>query len=494
MKCINCDKDYTRPMEGNWKKDGTVGRGHGSIDSSRFCCFKCGQEYAQKKRKEKWKSAFNDPNVRKKARDTIKKRFGCNNVFQNKNIQNKIKQTNIQKYGVDNPAKSNTVKAKIHNTNLLRYGGTLLGSKQLKEKIQNTNMQKYGTIFPQQTPTVKEKAKQTNLLRHGVIAPMMSTEIKEKASANIQLKYGVDWNCMLPQCKEKGSIISEINKSYKQELERRGIRVELEKNIMGHYAFDLYLPDQQLLIDINPTISHQSTTTIPTHFGIIQPRAKDYHITKLKIALTNSYACMMIWDWDDKIKILNNLQHKTILYARQLCLKEVSEIDTNIFLNAFHYQNTCKNQTIRLGLYKDDELIQLITFGKPRYNNKYQYELLRLCTHNKYKVVGGAQKLFKYFLTKYTPNSIISYCDNSKFKGSVYTSLGFTLINPGIPNKHWYNTKTKKHITNNLLLQRGYSQLHNNKHIGKNISNELLMLQDGYLEVYDCGQATYIWL
>ena len=206
----------------------------------------------------------------------------------------------------------------------------------------------------------------------------------------------------------------------------------------------------------------------------------------------------MIWDWDDKLKIINNLQSKVNIYARTLIIKEVPEIDCNIFLNTYHYQNTCKNQTIRLGLYnKDNTLLQLITFGKPRYNKNYEYELLRLCTNSKYNIIGGVNKLFNYFINNYNPSSIISYCDNSKFKGFVYTKLGFNLITKGNPNKHWYNPKTKKHITNNLLLQRGFSQLHsdsNYKLNNKGDNNIQLMLNAGYLEIYDCGQSTYAWI
>jgi len=96
-----------------------------------------------------------------------------------------------------------------------------------------------------------------------------------------------------------------------------------------------------------------------------------------------------------------------------------------------------------------------MTFGKPRYNRKYEYELLRYCSS--YTVIGGAEKLFSYFLNTYTPKSIISYCDLSKFTGRVYNRLGFILKNNKIvPSKHWYNLVTKRHITDNLLRQRGF--------------------------------------
>ena len=94
-----------------------------------------------------------------------------------------------------------------------------------------------------------------------------------------------------------------------------------------------------------------------------------------------------------------------------------------------------------------------MTFGKPRYNKNYEYELIRYCSSK--KVVGGAEKLFNYFIKTYNPKSIISYCDWSKFNGNVYSKLGFKYKSYSIC-KHWYNTKTKKHITDNLLRQRGF--------------------------------------
>lgn len=160
-----------------------------------------------------------------------------------------------------------------------------------------------------------------------------------------------------------------------------------------------------------------------------------------------------------------------------------------MFLNAYHLQNTCKGQTIRYGLYKSEILVQLMTFGKPRYNKKYELELLRLCSHKDYKIVGGAEKIFKYIVNIYKPKSIISYCDNSKFSGDVYKRLGFKKqVSP--PSKHWYNAKTKQNITDNLLRQRGFDQLFGTNY-GKGTSNEELMLEYGFLPVYDCGQNAY---
>ena len=53
------------------------------------------------------------------------------------------------------------------------------------------------------------------------------------------------------------------------------------------------------------------------------------------------------------------------------------------------------------------------------------------------------------------------------------------------------NIKTKQHITDNLLRAHGFDQLFNTN-FGKGTSNDELMLQAGFVTVYDCGQATYV--
>lgn len=55
----------------------------------------------------------------------------------------------------------------------------------------------------------------------------------------------------------------------------------------------------------------------------------------------------------------------------------------------------------------------------------------------KYQVIGGASKLFSYFIKNYSPSSIISYCNLSKMSGNVYEKLGFNLKEISNPNYVW---------------------------------------------------------
>ena len=313
---------------------------------------------------------------------------------------------------------------------------------------------------------------------------------QSKFISTCQEKYGVNYPCLLDEAqKAQGEIISKINRQFCELLKENSINYTLEKRFVNT-SFDIELPKQNILIEIDPTYTH---TVIGNHYNNWQYNEKmiEYHLNKTNIAIQNGYHCIHIWDWDNWNKILQLIKPKQKLYARKLQLKEIDKKEANIFINSYHLQNNCYGNQINLGLFDNDQLVQIMTFGKPRYNKNYQYELLRLCSHSDYMIVGGAEKLFKHFITKYKPESIISYCDVSKFIGNVYEHLDMTLKQQTKPTKIW--SKGKNYVTDALLRQRGYDQLFKTNY-GKGTSNEELMLSNNWKPIYDCGQKVFEWI
>ena len=426
-------------------------------------------------------SPFNCKDIRDKIKESnAEKHDGLVNSFQWESTKKKSKSTKLERYGNENYV--NIEKAK--ETNNALYGvDSYLETKECKEASRAKAQELYGVDHFSQAQEIKDKVAQMNLERYGKTSYLATAEFREKSIKTGNEKYGVDYNCQRKEVRDKARAVSKINKQWADYLGTP----EIEFSI-GRYSYDL--KKDNILVEINPIITHNCYMSI---FKDDVPKDRMYHYNKSKTAQEKGYHCIHIWDWDERDKIKVLLSDKISLYARNLVLKEVSMKDCNLFLKEYHIQNSCNNQDVRLGLYKDDELIEIMTFGKPRYSKTYEWELLRLCTKSEYRVIGGASKLFKYFIDTYTPNSIISYCDMSKFSGTIYTQLGMILLKENLPSKHWYNPKTQRHITDNLLRQRGYSQLHGDKEHKKGESNELLMLEAGYLPLYDSGQTTYIW-
>ncbi len=430
------------------------------------------------------KCALNNDIVVKKAKQTNLNKYGVEIPQQSEEIKNKAKQTCLKRYGVENPYQSKEIKEKIKKINLEKYGVEHpLQSKELLEKAKQTNLKKYGVEYPMESNDIKAKSRNSYFNKYGVEYITQSEEIKEKIKQTNLEKYGVEWFCLHSEAKHYSSN-SKPNLEFASILDNNNIEYKREY-VISHYSYDFKIND--ILIEINPTITHNSHMNI---FGG-EPHKNDYHLSKTLMAKEHGFRCVHVWDWDDKNKIVEMLKPKTTLYARNLKLKEVNVSCVDEFLKKHHIQGTCKGQIVCIGLFNNDELVQIMTFGKPRYNKNYEWELLRLCTKGEYFIVGGSEKLFRNFLKIQNPNSIISYCDLSKFDGNVYEKLGFLKIGTPKPSKHWYGKK--KHITDNLLRQRGFDQLFGTNY-GKGSNNEELMLQHGFLPVYDCGQATYIWL
>ena len=422
--------------------------------------------------------------VKEKVKTTNLKKYGVEYSFQANEVKDKIKATNLERYGVDNPSKSDIIKTRIVESNRKNLGVDYpMQSKDVMDKSRVTSFEKYGTEYPNQSDIVKSKIDASTLEHYGVNRVCKLDEFKQKVVDTNRERYGVDYTCLIYSGKLKGND-SSYNRSFAELLDDNGIKYEREF-LLQKYSYDFKVGET--LIEINPTATHN------THFNPYGDKCvkdKYYHRDKSKIAKDSGYGVIHVFDWDDVDKVVQLLKFRVTAYARKCDVKVVSEIDTNNYLDMYHLQGTCRGQKIRLGLYYDNQLVSLMTFGKSRFNKNCEYELLRYCSH--YNVVGGAEKLFNHFIKEYKPNSIVSYCDTSKFSGKVYDALGFTYIKTNSPRKHWYSLKEKRHITDGLLLSQGYDRLFKESH-GKGTSNEELILARGYLPVYDCGQSTYIW-
>lgn len=430
------------------------------------------------------------PEIRDKVAQTNLSRYGTENPFASKSVQRKIQQTNLARFGVENPSQNPDIMAKTQSTQDKLYGGMGFQSETINDKIKQTTKAKYGAENYAKTDEYKDRFKKTTRLHYGVDNPTQSAEVIKSVSDTVKERYGVEWACQLPQVRKSYHTISKVNKAFAELLSSTGIAYSMERNVVNR-SYDFAVANSNYLVEINPTITHNSFMSVfdKSSNGL----AKNYHLDKTNLARQGGFTCLHVWDWDDWAKVVEIIKPKSnVIYARKCEIRELDTVTCREFLQQHHLQGSCRGQTVRLGLYYQDKLVMVMTFGKPRYNKKFEWELLRLCTKSDMSVVGGAERLWKYFLAKYTPNSVISYCDNAKFSGEVYTRLGMALSNVTPPNKHWYNLKTKEHITNNLLLQKGFDNLFGTD-FGKGTDNEQLMLESGWLPIYDCGQMVFTY-
>jgi len=177
------------------------------------------------------------------------------------------------------------------------------------------------------------------------------------------------------------------------------------------------------------------------------------------------------------------------IYGRKTQIREVTPKDSKTFLNTNHIQGNV-NSKIKLGLYYDDELVSLMTFGLLRkslgsISKEGSYELLRFCNKLDTTVIGGADKLLKYFINTYTPIEIISYADRRWSQGNLYKKLGFDFVHDSSPNyfyvinnKREYRFKYRKDV----LVKEGFDP---------SKSERQIMKERGFNRIYDCGNKKY---
>ena len=197
-----------------------------------------------------------------------------------------------------------------------------------------------------------------------------------------------------------------------------------DRKILHGKELDLYSPIYKIAIEFNGNYWH-SDLHISDH---------NYHQIKSKLCEEQGIRLIHIYEyeWNDErtkkiiISLLNSCFHSipNVIYARKCEIKELSNKDVKDFINENHLQGH-RNAQIILGLFYNDELLQVMSFSK---NRKYQWEIIRECTKLDTLIVGGVSKLFSYFVRNYSPTEIFSYCDYNKFTGKSYEKLGMKFI------------------------------------------------------------------
>ena len=258
------------------------------------------------------------------------------------------------------------------------------------------------------------------------------------------------------------------------------------RNIIYPKELDIYIPERKVAIEVNGSYWH-STLHVD----------KYYHQNKTLDCIKNNIRLIHIfeheWNNNEKLKELiisavdNN--YKLKLRANKLQIKNISDRDTEEFINKYHIQGYISSK-INLGLIYNNEIVAVMTFGNPRFDKNYEYEILRFCVKPCYQIYGATSKLIKAFINKYNPVSIITYSDASKFTGNAYIKSGFKLNGKLTePSYVWVNSQLN-------VLSRYQTQ----KHIlvKNNLGNieqteDDIMSNLGYYKVYNSGNFKLEW-
>ena len=260
--------------------------------------------------------------------------------------------------------------------------------------------------------------------------------------------------------------------------------IENDRSVLFPKELDLYSPEHKLAIEINGTYWHD-----------VDRVGKFYHLDKTKSCMSKGISLLHFWDCEinNRLSIIESIikskmNQTSRVYARNCVVKPIDKITAKNFINDNHIQGYV-GCTFALGLFLNETLYQVMTFGKPRFSKKYDWELLRLCSLKNITVVGGASKLFAAFI-KQSTGSVVSYSDKRISNGEVYNKLGFAYSHTSAPNYLW-----AKH---EIILKRYSTQKHKLKSLLGDNFNELEtedenMRRNGFNKIYDCGNDVYVF-
>ena len=295
----------------------------------------------------------------------------------------------------------------------------------------------------------------------------ISLDIKKKSNKNLSILN-------IP-------VISNDINTFKQYL------INLNQNIE---CFDNFIKinKHNLIISYNSSKTHNSTTV-----------TKKYFIENINKYNKQNLRLINIWeyDWNNKQSILKS-QLENILKltpnkipARKCIIREIHSHTSNVFLKENHLQGYTISK-INLGLFYNDELVSIMTFGPLRKNLGRKsidnhYELLRFCNKLNTTVVGGASKLFKYFIKHYNPQHIISYANRDWSNGNLYKNLNMVEEYSTEPGYDWYKDEIKYNrfkFRKSELIKAGYEP---------DKTEDNIMIERGYLKVYNSGNLKYTY-
>lgn len=309
---------------------------------------------------------------------------------------------------------------------------------------------------------------------------IMENALKKRKN-NLLEKYGVENVMDVQEFREKAILNKPDIHVSKPEIELREYvqsiySGEVTRTNDGTYELDIYIPDKKVGIEYNGNYWHS-----------LKNREKNYHYNKSKHFEEKGIRVIHIWEyeWDNPrqrpileniIKNALGLNDKTI-YARKCKI----EVRPSASMKDFFQKNNIqgfRGGKFAICLVYENEVVMAYMMGHCFFGKgKYEWEVIRGATKLGYNVVGGASKIWNYFLAEYNPTNCVYYIDYNYFNGNSLPYLGLKYIKSQAGFKNWW-VKTNE-VKNREPLRH----------------KEIMRLQalGEVIPIYNAGTKVYVW-
>lgn len=211
------------------------------------------------------------------------------------------------------------------------------------------------------------------------------------------------------------------------------------RNIISPYELDIYIPDKNVAIEFNGTYWHSSLQ-----------KDSNYHYNKSSLCEEKGIRLIHIWEYEwmneRQQPILKNIIKNALglsdvkIYARKCNIVVKNSACMKEFFDKNNIQGF-RGGKFSICLEYNKEIVMAYQIGTAFFGKgKYEWEVIRGATKLGYNIVGGASKIWKYFLKEYNPKSCVYYIDYNYFNGSSLPYLGLQYVTSQMSYKNfWVN-------------------------------------------------------
>lgn len=267
------------------------------------------------------------------------------------------------------------------------------------------------------------------------------------------------------------------------------LKIDTVKHLIGDKEIDVFIPSHNIGIEFDGLYWHS-----------ILFKEKKYHVNKTELCEANGIQLLHIFEdeWVNKKDIVKSIIRSKLgvyenkIFARKCKIKEITPKMVGDFLKKYHMQGNV-GAAVRLGLFYNDELVSLMTFGKKRVSMGTkvridgEYEMMRFCNKLNSTVIGGASRLLSHFVKNYQPKEITTFADRRYSDGGLYKQLGFVHVGNTDPSyfyfkQHQIIREYRFKYRKDILVSAGFDA---------NLTEHQIMTERGYYRIYDCGHMKF---
>ena len=420
----------------------------------------------------------------------------CSSDFQSEHLSKSMKQnyitkgpemirkrkaTNLAKYGYENILSIPGMTARVAKGNDKK--------KENMRKRQEEHLAKFGVLIQQRhwSPEVRIKLNDEKLLNDlyrvqsmnfGEMAKIIGCSVSSVSNKISEL----GWSRFKITSTGERQIYEYVAGIIPEEKLIRNDRLVFANKL----ELDIYLPNKKYAVEYNGIFWHSTDAENET-------ARKMKHQKKYLACREKGIKLVQFFEdeWETKsdlckAMISNSLGFSKRIGARKTTIRELSLLESKEFLE-YNHINGSANSSVKLGLFLKDELVQVMTFAKPRFDKSFDFEVIRFATKRGLNIVGGASRLLSHF-RKSNKGTIMTYADLRFGSGQVYEKLGFKQIGITQPGYFWLidDKRISRHKTQKRLLPELLAERYNPE-----LSEDANMFSVGARKIFDAGNAKF---